>query len=65
MWLPVDEPWQYRVLDRLPPGIDRAQLEAARRMTPTQRVEAMVRLVKLGEDIRRQRERGSPSSNER
>jgi orotidine-5'-phosphate decarboxylase len=55
MWMPVDEPWQYRVLDQLPPGIDLAQLDQARRMTPTERVEAMVRLVKLGEEIRRQR----------
>lgn len=48
MWFPVDEPWQYRVLDRLPAGVDVAQLEQARRMTPTERVEAMQRVVELG-----------------
>ena len=53
MWLPADQTWQYRVLDQLPSGIDVAQLERARRMTPTERVEAMVRLVALGEELRR------------
>ena len=51
MWLPVEEPWQYRVLDQLPPGVDPSQLERARNMTPTERVEAMVRLIELGEEM--------------
>jgi hypothetical protein len=55
MWFPVEQPWQYRVLDQLPPGIDEAQLEQARRMTPTERVEAMLRMVEIGEIIRRAR----------
>lgn len=59
MWFPVEQPWQYRILDALPSGVDAAQLEAARRMTPTERVEAMVRLVELGERMRRARTAGS------
>ncbi len=57
MWFPVEEPWQYRILDLLPPGIDEAQLEQARRMTPTERIEAMCQLVALGEELRRNRNR--------
>lgn len=53
MWFPVEEPWQYRVLDRLPPGVDEAQLERARRMTPTERVEAVVQLLDVAEQARR------------
>ncbi|MCG5051528.1 MAG: hypothetical protein KA712_01080 [Myxococcales bacterium] len=52
MWFPVEEPWQYRILDQLPPGIDAAQLAQARSATPTERVEAMRCLVELGEQIR-------------
>lgn len=48
MWFPPEQPWQYRILDRLPPGVDEAQLEQARRMTPTERVDAMQQLVELG-----------------
>ncbi|MDX2018795.1 MAG: hypothetical protein SF187_01035 [Deltaproteobacteria bacterium] len=53
MWFPVDEPWQYRVLDQLAPGIDSEQLIQARAATPTERVEAMCRLVELAEQIGR------------
>jgi hypothetical protein len=55
MWFPPDQPWQYRILDQLPSGVDVAQLEQARRMTPTERVEAMCRLVELGEMLRHAR----------
>jgi hypothetical protein len=53
MWFFVDEPWQYRVLDQLPAGIDRAQLEQARLMTPTERVEAVTRLMEFAEELQR------------
>jgi hypothetical protein len=52
MWFFVEEPWQYRVLDRLPSGIDRAQLEACRQLTPTERLDAVSELVELGEELR-------------
>ena len=53
MWRPVDEPWQYRVLDALPPGVDEAQLEAALRMTPEERIDAAMRLMELAEELQR------------
>ena len=53
MWFPVDEPWQYRVLDQLPPGVDRAQLERDRALTPTERLEAVEQMMALGEELRR------------
>lgn len=48
MWSFPDEPWQYRVLDALPPGIDHAQLARAKLLTPTERVEAMIALAEAG-----------------
>lgn len=51
MWSFVDEPWQYRILDHLPSGIDEAQLERARKLTPTERLEAVVELMALGESL--------------
>jgi hypothetical protein len=51
MWLCVEEPWQYRVLDELPAGVDRAQLERAAALSPTERVEAVVRLMEIAERL--------------
>jgi hypothetical protein len=53
MWFPPDEPWQYRVLDAMPPSIDLAQLARAREMSLTERIEAMCALVRAGEELRR------------
>lgn len=51
MWYPVTEPWQFRVLDALPASIDVAQLQAALALTPTERVEAAMRLNELAQEI--------------
>jgi hypothetical protein len=51
MWFFVDEPWQYRILDQLPPGVDEAQLERARSMTPSERLDAVTKLMELGEAL--------------
>lgn len=53
MWFFAEEPWQYRVLDQLPPGIDKAQLEQARAMTPSERLQAVEELMRLGESLAR------------
>lgn len=53
MWFFADAPWQYRVLDSLPPGIDRAQLERARAMTPAERIDAATELMELAEAMQR------------
>lgn len=57
MWQPSTEPWQYRLLDALPPGVDVAQLAAARKMTPTERVEAARKLLEFAEMARTARRR--------
>jgi lysozyme family protein len=59
---PVDDwtnqpAWQYAVLDRLPPGIDHAQLDASLRMTPTERIDELQRLVDLAAELERARGR--------
>ncbi len=53
MWTFADAPWQYRVLDSLPAGIDRAQLERARAMSPAERIDAAMELMELAEAMRR------------
>jgi hypothetical protein len=53
MWFFVDEPWQYRVLDALPPGIDQAQLDRARRLTPAERIDAVMALMETAEELQR------------
>jgi len=53
MWHPVDEPWQYRVIDAMPPSIDLAQLERARAMSLTERILAMMNVMEAAEAIRR------------
>ena len=53
VWHPVDEPWQYRVLDAMPPSVGVAQLRRALAMTPTERIEAMRELVRTADELRR------------
>ena len=53
MWFFVEEPWQYRVLDRLPAGVDPAQLEATLKLTVTERLDAVAELVALGEELQK------------
>ena len=52
------QPWQYRVLDCLPPSIDEADLRASLQLTPTerlQRVEQMAALVAEADRVRHDR----------
>lgn len=51
MWYPVDEPWQYRVLDALPTGIDEAQLRAGLAMSPAERIAAAEELARFAEEL--------------
>ena len=51
MWFPVEEPWQYRVLDRLPSGVDVAQLERTRKLSPTERIAAVEELMQLATEL--------------
>jgi hypothetical protein len=51
MWSFVEEPWQYRVLDDLPSGVDRAQLERARELSPAERLDDVARLMALAAEL--------------
>jgi hypothetical protein len=50
---PAEPAWQYDVLDRLPPGIDVEQLEAALRLSPTERLEQLQRLLDFVSEVSR------------
>jgi hypothetical protein len=52
MWRPDEEPWQCHVLDSMPPSIDKEQLRRALAMTPTERIEAMLELLRTAEALR-------------
>jgi hypothetical protein len=52
MWRFIEEPWQYRVLDRLPQGVDPAQIAQMLKRTPTERLDAVVDFMLLAEEIR-------------
>lgn len=57
MWRPVEHPWQYDLLDRLTPGVDVTLLAAALKLTPTERVERAVDLMRLAAALREARAR--------
>lgn len=50
-WHWTKEPWQYRVLDALPSGVDNAQLDHALSLSPTERLQSVVDLMKVAEDL--------------
>lgn len=56
VWRPVDQPWQFDLLDRLPPSIDESLLDESLRLTPTERIEKMMKLLEVMEELRRARE---------
>ncbi len=62
MWYPVDEPWQYRVLDALPSGIDEAQLEANLAKTPAERIADAEELGRFAEAMQAARRAGERTS---
>jgi hypothetical protein len=53
MWHPVEEPWQYRVIDAMPPSIDLEQIKRARALTVTERILAMMNVMEAAEALRR------------
>ena len=60
MWRPVENPWQYRILDSIPSGIDEAQLQAARSMSPHERVVALMKLMEVVEELQKARKKAGP-----
>lgn len=55
MWRPVEHPWQYDLLDRLPPGVDVTLIDEALALTPTARVEKAMAMMRLAEAMREAR----------
>jgi hypothetical protein len=53
VWFFPDEPWQYRVLDLLPSGIDVDQLTRNLRRTPSERLDAVIELMEVAEELQR------------
>jgi hypothetical protein len=52
VWKPVEHPWQYDLLDRLPPGVDVTLIDEALKLTPTERVEKAIAMMRLAEALR-------------
>lgn len=57
---PPDGPWQYRILDALPPGIDLASLREEARLTPTQRLEALFHLQEFAAEVTKRNGKPAP-----
>lgn len=55
-WEPTEEAWQYVLLDKLPPGLDLAQLDRSLRMTLTERLESVRKMSELADELRRSRD---------
>jgi hypothetical protein len=53
MWRPEEHPWQYDVLDRLPPGIDETLIDAALKLTPSERLDQLQALMDFVAGIRK------------
>ena len=51
MWRPAEHPWQYDLLDLLPPGIDEAQIDHFLLLTPSERIDELQRLVDFAEPL--------------
>jgi hypothetical protein len=52
-WKPAETPWQHELLQRMPPSIDPTQIIESLRLTPTERIERMLRFMAFAEDVRR------------
>jgi hypothetical protein len=52
VWKPVEHPWQYDLLDRLPSGVDVTLIDEALALTPTARVEKAVSMMRLADAMR-------------
>ncbi len=42
-----ERPWQYELLDKMPSSIDMTQLEENLRLTPTERLEKMLKVLRF------------------
>ena len=42
-----ERPWQYELLDKLPPSLDESQLDENLKLTPTERLEKMLKMLRF------------------
>ena len=61
-WEPEGPAWQYVMLDKMPPSIDRTLIEENLKRTPEERVQALQAMVDLAEEVRRAREDRAPQA---
>ena len=52
-----EKPWDVRILERIPSGVDGTLVAENLRLTPTERIEQMVALLALMDDLRSAGER--------
>jgi hypothetical protein len=59
---PAEKSWDQRILELIPSGVDETLIEENHRLTPTERLEKMCRVLRFVEDVKRaNRDRLSPS----
>lgn len=63
-WKPIIPGWQDDLLAAMPPGVDRAQIDANLRLTPGERIEKMVRLQRQLEAMRAHDDRPADSDRD-
>ncbi|HKA29813.1 MAG TPA: hypothetical protein VKH82_10575 [Candidatus Binatia bacterium] len=51
-WDAPETVWQYDLLDRLPPGIDKSKLAETLRLSPEERIERLQRLMEFVDEVR-------------
>jgi hypothetical protein len=54
--------WDQRIFDAIDPGVDVTLLEENLKRTPTERIERMLSMLRLADDLRNARGHGHPSN---
>ena len=49
----TEKPWDTRILERIDSGVDETLIAERLKMTPTERIESMRRVLELAEEARR------------
>lgn len=53
-WNPPERGWQHELIEKMPSGVDDSQLIENLKLTPTERLEKMLRFQRELEEMRRQ-----------
>ena len=49
----ADKPWDVRIFEQVPPGVDETLIAERLKMTPTERVESMLQALLFAEEARK------------